>query len=96
MRIEVTMATKADLGHATRECLPAGEQLFGVALYVMIEYVRGEKVCEIRRSGPGCLSSALRAAIRRRGFRYVDRLVEYNEVQWLAVFGRGHENRKSA
>lgn len=90
------MATKADLGHATRECLPAGEQLFGVALYVMTD-VRGEsELCEIRRSGPGCLSSALRAAIRRRGFRYVDRLVEYNAVQWLAVFGRGHENRKSA
>jgi hypothetical protein len=75
--------------------LPQGERLYGVALHVVVKKQDGQlRVCEIRRAGPGCLNAALRAAIRMRGFKYVAREVEYSERQYVAVFGRGSDQRR--
>ncbi len=89
------MSDKADLSRAIIELVPPGQLRAAVCLYVVVEIDGRRQVKPLLRAGPGCRNSALRAAPRLRGFRYVERYEEYTLEQYRRVFGCGPENRRN-
>lgn len=67
-----------------------GGKVYGHEVWFRTEIHREE--CTKRWHRKGRLKPLLRAVRAARGFREVEKVIEYTEEQWLRVFGSGSEN----